>query len=440
MNSEGMIESCNVVQQLGELGKGNGEEIILSTLWAINLIKAHCPVVNELMVQRNKELELAKDHVVFELELEKERRIIVRVDEGLFEDPQEWENHFVDTYDQSGRLRIREKNHKLRMSVKIPLFHEIDPLMRHCLRIDIKPFSSETEQQLVEARELLRLETGTQEFRKHGKRIALKSGFEVWLNVSDEGEYWIEGDEGMPEDFEGNLPDGIAYVRDGVSKVEIHQSALMNKYREVFIANLSKTSRTAKGVLDVSVAEKKKAHIVENIDPSKIVEANERKLFEFLWERSDYHFDNPVNVLNFIDEIAGVVNSNLVETPKLWRTWDVKYGRQVKASDLGGEMMSFASEFMAKRAQLSKEHDFVEFASWVELQFDRHLHPYVDGCGRIAKALSCWVLMSRGLPLPDYINRDLYYGSMNEGDEIFQSYFRESYERGREEWKNTSIV
>lgn len=434
MNDEGLLERrmrCDLAERSALESLQGG---VLTTIGTIELINVNCPVAHELMVMRSKEAKIPNDHVVFEFELERERRILVEVEEGLLGDIHEWDNTIEDTYDQSGRLRIREKNGKLRMTVKIPLFHEIDPNRKHCLRIELKPCTVEPEKQIAEARELLRREIGTQEFKKYGKKIALKNGVNVWINANDEGEFWIEYDDELGKNVEDLLPEGITYLRDEISKVEIHQNPRRDMYKKAFFENLSMTSRTASGNLDASVSTEKQSHQTENVNVSEIVRANEHRLFDFLWESRSEHFDNPVSLLGFVDNLAGVVNNNLVKSPKLWRTWDVDYGRKIKADDLSSGMMRFANDFIAKYADLDSEADYVEFACWVELEVDRHLHPYVDGVGRIAKALSFWVLMSKGLALPDYGSRGTYYKAMNNGDETFQEYYRQAYERGRDKW------
>lgn len=441
---------CGVLRKMTELGYSPVEKALLpdnennpsqsmgiGVLPVLELIRSECTLGQEFIDSHFNET-LATNRATFEYELEKERRIVVSVDQGVLESSDNWENRFTDTYDQSGRFRIREKNGQLRMSVKIPLFYDIDPIVKHCLRIEVKPGNSAQENELMNIRELLRRELGTQEFKKYGKKITLTNGNRVWINTNDNNEYWIESDTEDQRTIEEFLPEGIHYSHDEISKVEIHQNALEVRYRDDFLANLSKTSRTVAGSIDTSVAEVKSSLLENNnSNTAHIVEANERKLFDFLWTNSSKHFDNPVTVLSFIDDIAKLVNDNLVTVPLAWRRWDVKYGRGVKASELGKEMMDFARDFIDKYSELSDEEGFVRFAGWLELQIDRHLHPYIDGCGRISKALSAWLLMSRGLPLPDYVDRELYYASMNQGDEAFMDYFHQAYDGGKTAWMTT---
>lgn len=63
-------------------------------------------------------------------------------------------------------------------------------------------------------------------------------------------------------------------------------------------------------------------------------------------------------------------------------------------------MTQFYEEFFDRLSDPSE--DPVRLAAWVEYRIDLTDHFFADGCGKISKAVSAWVLMRAGQQLPTY--------------------------------------
>lgn len=152
----------------------------------------------------------------YEFELEKEQRINVNP-ENL--EIKKWENHVTDTYDQSGRCRIREKNSQPRISIKVPLLSKDTERSKCCIRLEFKPLTEKQREDILKIRELILLEPGTETHEKWGTPLELTNGEGVWINKDDKGNHWIETDES--EKIEDLLPEGLTYLKHSKSKIKI---------------------------------------------------------------------------------------------------------------------------------------------------------------------------------------------------------------------------
>jgi len=145
--------------------------------------------------------------IKYEFELEREFRYIVSPEEVLSRHPflqedKNWENHVIDTYDESGRSRIRVKNDKPRLSLKVPLFSKDgnEKGAKVCFRMEFKPDDKDSEDALFKIRDLILEEEKTRTTEKHGHPLVSTDGKKIWLNKgTDEAtgktEYWVETDE-----------------------------------------------------------------------------------------------------------------------------------------------------------------------------------------------------------------------------------------------------
>lgn len=129
----------------------------------------------------------------YEFEVETEERYLVTPGNPESFD---WVNHVIDTYDRSGRARIRIKNGEPRLSLKVPLFSKDTDTAKTCLRLEFKPTSQEQKADLMRVRELLLAEPGTQVVEKWGAPLTLKNGQKSWINRDSHGAWWVEVDEG----------------------------------------------------------------------------------------------------------------------------------------------------------------------------------------------------------------------------------------------------
>lgn len=152
--------------------------------------------------------------IQYEFEVERETRYVI---EPLDEREFDWQNHVVDTYDASGRARIRVKNGKPRLSLKVPLFSKDTATAKTCLRLEFKPKTPTQERDLLHIRDLILEEAGTQTAEKWGARLATGSGGVVWINRDNADNWWIEVDEDV--DFE--LPAGVTILGTTKSSIQI---------------------------------------------------------------------------------------------------------------------------------------------------------------------------------------------------------------------------
>ncbi len=152
--------------------------------------------------------------IEYEFEIEQEARYVIEPGNiGDFD----WKNHVIDTYDQSGRARIRIKNEKPRLSLKVPLFSKDTETSKACLRLEFKPTDAQQEDDLNRVRELILEEEGAQVSEKWGAQIEAGNGEKVWINRDSGGRWWIEVDEGV--DFKP--PEGIKVLSVEKSTVKV---------------------------------------------------------------------------------------------------------------------------------------------------------------------------------------------------------------------------
>lgn len=133
-----------------------------------------------------------ENRIEYDFEIEKETRYVI---EAQNSDSYNWENHVIDTYDESGRARVRVKNGSPRLSLKVPLFSKDTETSKACLRLEFKPINDLQSADLLKVRDLILEEAGAQTSEKWGARITMKNGKNVWINRNSDGKWWIEVDE-----------------------------------------------------------------------------------------------------------------------------------------------------------------------------------------------------------------------------------------------------
>lgn len=388
----------------------------------------------EIVFENGKDAE--KNLIELEMELEVEQRIMVELEDDF--EIKEWQNYVVDTYEQSGRTRIREKNGKLRLSIKTPLPSKDTEKTKCCIRKELKPINEKQEKDFFKARELIKEEPGTIIHEKWGTPLKLTNGEEVWINKDREGNYWVETDEGY--NLKEVLPEGIKYLGVKKSKINIENNTEVsnidfNTFNNSFKENINSVSRTAKGISDTSVSEEKIKLSLEKEKLEEQVSKNTDEIIKYIWENKERKFESAQDIKDLLKEVASITNNKLTEKePDTFRTWDTGYGRKVSYEELDNEMNKFYQMLLKKEQEVaSGKLKIEELAPWIELEIDRHLHPYADGCGRIAKAISNFFLVRYDHKLPDYSSRDEYYKAMNSGDEKqdeeFLKYYKKAFQR-----------
>lgn len=367
----------------------------------------------------------------YEFELEEEQRIVI---EAQNYPVTKWQNHVVDTYDQSGRCRIRVKNGKPRLSIKVPLLSRDTQRSKCCIRLEFKPNNEEQEKDLLKIRELILKEKGTQTAEKWGAPIILTNKEKVWINKDAKGNFWIETDE--IEQIEKLLPDGIAYLQHSMSNIKIQKNAANDKKpdwqvsKQIIRKNLEATSRTAKGKIDTSVDPKKERSTLTKKDIQQEFQLGLELLINYLEKNKDQEIKNTEDLKSIIHDILTILNENIFSDPTKYRTWEVPYGRKISPENIATEMENFYRNLYTKIREV-EDGELIPGAlgRWIELELDKNIHPFADGCGKLAKAISFFFLTRFNSPLPLHESRDEYYQAINESEETFKKYYREALER-----------
>jgi hypothetical protein len=192
--------------------------------------------------------------------------------------------------------------------------------------------------------------------------------------------------------------------------------------------NSRRLSRTRAGVSDASSSLEKRQVILEPEDLRKRSAENERKVQRFVFES---HNDPPPPdgkaVRKLIWTIADMTNDGLLPTPHKLRVWSdcrdplAKGVTRINADDLPEALERFANNVSQRWHELS--HDPVSLASWAEWELGGgSLHPFYDGCGRIARSFGALLLLRASWVLPLYDNRESYFEHGGQGPVSFSAY------------------
>jgi hypothetical protein len=197
------------------------------------------------------------------------------------------------------------------------------------------------------------------------------------------------------------------------SDVETVDAPDKQAYTDHALRNLRNTSRTASGVIDTSASATKSEAIVEGLSSEAIADTateNFTQTIEQLYDMRDVAMESPEDLRELVEATALQINGGLLKEGHLIRSGDDsdKYG-YTRLADLPEAMEEFYDSFFA--ALDSPDVDPIYLAGWVEYRIDLTDHFFADGCGKSAKAVSAWVLMRAGLPLPTYRGRDELYAN-----------------------------
>lgn len=372
--------------------------------------------------------ETGNSFIGYDFEIEQEQRVNVNISDSF--NVEEWTNFVEDTYDPSGRCRIRVKNNEPRLSLKIPLFSRDTERTKCCVRLEFKPVSEEQRQDLFNVRDLILKEQGMVSSKKWGTLIGLKNGEKTWVNKDDKGNHWIEIDKNI--ELENILPEGISYLGHSKSKIKIERQKysprVFEDFLKVFSSNVESTSRTSKGVSDTSVSENKNAPLVDGEKLEEIVSKNTEQIALYIWDHKNDAFSSVDDIKKLVINIIQIVNNRLSDDPTKFRSWNVEYGRKVPVSNLSEEMESFYRNLLLKIKEVDRgELKPFALARFIEIEIDGNIHPFADGCGRISKSLASFFLARYNSSLPRYKSRDDYYNAMNQGEDVFIDYYRNSF-------------
>ena len=121
------------------------------------------------------------------------------------------------------------------------------------------------------------------------------------------------------------------------------------KFKQQLVETLEKTSRTAKGVSDVSSSNEKPelSTIGSKLEEKK--KENFEKAIEFIWEERYRVFSSQTELRNFIEKVAiGISEGLLNKGQGLFRTWETKFAHQAKPQNIERDFNSFIGDLFQK--------------------------------------------------------------------------------------------
>lgn len=234
-------------------------------------------------------------------------------------------------------------------------------------------------------------------------------------------------------------------------------------FARVFSENLTKRSRTAKGISETSISPAKKPLLKSGEELKKQVRENTEKLIRFVWECGIFvwecgtildieHNLNYSRIRWFCENCDRLINSGLIDplqyekerellrknTHSLslitgigykinaaYRVWNVSYcGTEIPLCELEYAMRNF----YATLAREIPRHPQKRVLAFADHMMDGVIHPWADGCGRNATALVMWMSFLSGYTLPVFGSRGEHYASICDLD-AHTEYFRRCLER-----------
>ena len=208
------------------------------------------------------------------------------------------------------------------------------------------------------------------------------------------------------------------HIEDAISK---------DRFIDQALKAIGGISRTFSGESNVDVSKDKPKLALEGDRLVSQAKINFRETLKFLFSYPEIILDTESKVAQLIGVVGLKLNENLTsKTRGFWRTWETPF-QQIPVDKIKQTFRDeFCSGFMRRFADPLT--DPIEFAFWIEKYGNTILHPLSDGCGRLTKALSAWVLGRANLFLPCFNSREEYF-------EILES----SWEKGLELYRKKVI-
>ena len=194
-----------------------------------------------------------------------------------------------------------------------------------------------------------------------------------------------------------------------IESIETSKIPSKEEYLKQALENLQITSRTARGMVDVSASKDKKRGMqdISEQEAANRATANFKEVIEQLYGQRSRQFKNPEELQTFVEDIARRINKGITKEGVLIRNHDSDKYPYTKVKDLPKEMRQFYEEFFARLQNPTEDPE--ELAGWVEYRINLTDHFFADGCNKTAKAISSWVLMRYGRRLPKYRSPEELY-------------------------------
>lgn len=187
------------------------------------------------------------------------------------------------------------------------------------------------------------------------------------------------------------------------------------------LANLSNTSRTAKGISDTSSSElKQKLMVPEGPPLAAKTTQNFKEVLRTVWDQRTREFKSAAEVHKFAEDLARQMNKGLLPPgQELYRTWTTPHN-QTPPAEIRDATRTFTGQLYER---LSSGADPVATAAWSEKRMSV-IHPWADSVGRSSRALSAFVLARAGVGLPKYPDTKTYYSEIKKSPASWEKYYR----------------
>lgn len=206
--------------------------------------------------------------------------------------------------------------------------------------------------------------------------------------------------------------------------------------------NTLRLSRTRQGKSDTSSSKKKKPLLLFGKALQEKVIYNEKRVHQYIYRVDSITIPkSSEGVKQILFTIADMTNEGLLPKGR-FRIWEIHANQQslisgaivsgpeakLRPEELPQAIDDFCSEVFCRWDELYR--DPVPLAAWAEWQLNGGiLHPFYDGCGRISRAFSAFLLIVGGHLLPLYNNSQSYFAHGNKGIETFTVYVRQSIDQ-----------
>ena len=180
-------------------------------------------------------------------------------------------------------------------------------------------------------------------------------------------------------------------------------------YEQQAMTNLHIISRTANGIVDTSASPTKNdVMAVTDSSASDLAVRNYKDAIDWAWKNRYKVFRDPKELRSFIQNLAKIVNRDLVKDGVLFRSGadSTKYD-YTPIADIETSASWFYDHLFSLLCE--KNYDAVKAAATVEYYINITIHIFADGCGKCATVAAAWLLMRGNRKLPEYPDRDKYY-------------------------------
>lgn len=223
----------------------------------------------------------------------------------------------------------------------------------------------------------------------------------------------------------------------------MESSVTFDTFAAIFKENLTKRSRTAKGISETSVNPAKKPPLKGGEELKKQVEENTEKLIRFVWEcgalfeigeevstvwvrwfcercdrfinlgiKNPSHYEEEISFLRknayLLSKITGIPH----KINSAYRVWNVSYANiEIPLYELELAMDKFYRE-IAEMIKHQRRFSQSKILAYADHMMDGVIHPWADGCGRNATVLVMLLSLLPGHTLPVFGSRDEHYASI----------------------------